>query len=164
LRRVNGQLGRYFSGNGDFLSFIVGADQPVDPNSGPVITQGTDCNLFENYDSSRAFILQDAGYPHFAAWLAEGAKPGFLRLNSLRRFIRHFIGRLGGSSAGSIAYALEDLLSGDISYNTCVLLCMGIDSSNGIMKLNRDGWLDLEWPQRQSHSLYNAILEEGKNF
>jgi cholesterol oxidase len=41
---------------------------------------------------------------------------------------------------------------------------MGIDRSNGVMKLANDGWLDLEWPRDDSRSLYEAIIEEGKHF
>jgi cholesterol oxidase len=60
LRRVNGPLGRYFSGNGDFLGFVLGTKNPADPNYGPVITQRIDFNLFEHFDRNRSFILEDA--------------------------------------------------------------------------------------------------------
>jgi cholesterol oxidase len=164
LRRVNGPLGRYFSGNGDFLGFVLGTKNPADPNYGPVITQRIDFNLFEHFDRNRSFILEDASYPSFFSWFVEGAKPGFLRLNSLWRTLRHVLARIRGRTTGPIGYAFEDLLTGDLSYNTCLLLCMGIDRSNGVMKLANDGWLDLEWPRDDSRSLYEAIIEEGKHF
>jgi cholesterol oxidase len=41
---------------------------------------------------------------------------------------------------------------------------MGIDKSNGVMTLNRDGWVDIDWPQQDSAALYAAILEAEKQF
>ena len=130
---------------------------PADPNYGPVITQAIDFNLFNDFAADHAFILEDASYPVFGAWFAEGAKPGFLHLDSVWRFLRHLIARLRGDTMGSIGYAFHDLLKGDISYHTCVLLYMGVDKSNGTMTL-RDGWLDLDWPQQDSQPLYRAIF------
>jgi cholesterol oxidase len=164
LPRIGGQLGRNFSGNGDFLGFVVCTRLPADPNYGPVITQRIDFNLFEGFDSDRAFILEDASYPAFGAWFVEGAKPGVFRLRSLWRTVRHWLARLRGHTMGPIGFALHDLLSGDLSYNTCVLLSMGVDRSNGLMTLGSDGWLDLDWPQSDSRPLYDAIIAAGKQF
>jgi cholesterol oxidase len=164
LPQISRQLGRNFSGNGDFLGFVGGARLPADPNYGPVITQLIDFNLFEAFDSDHAFMLQDASYPPLAAWFTEGAKPGFLRLNTLWHTLRHWIARLRGRTLGPIGYAFSDLLRGDLSYHTCVLLLMGIDRSNGVMTLNSEGWLELAWPMQDSRPLYDAINEAGKEF
>ena len=164
LSRVSSQLGQNFSGNGDFLGFVVGTHLPADPNYGPVITQKIDFNLFRGFDSDRAFILEDASYPAFGAWFVEGAKPGFLWLNSLWRAIRHWFARICGRTTGPIGYALHDLLTGDLSYHTCVLLSMGIDRCNGVMTLDRDGWLDLQWSTQDNRQLYDAIIAAGKQF
>jgi cholesterol oxidase len=164
LPRIGRALGRNFSGNGDFLGFVVGTEKPADPNHGPVITQRVDFNLFAGFDSDRAFILEDASYPAFAAWFVEGAKPGFLRLRSLWRTVRHWAARLRGRTLGPIGFALHDVLGGDLSYRTCVLLCMGFDRANGTMTLGRDGWLDVAWPQRDNRALYDAILAAGRQF
>jgi cholesterol oxidase len=164
LPKIGSRLGHYMSGNGDFLGIVAGTRQPADPNHGPVITQRIDHNLFQGFDPDRAFIMQDASYPAFAAWFVEGAKPGILRLRSLWRTIRHWWARLRGSSMGSIGFALSDLLDGDVSYNTCLLLSMGVDRSNGVMTLNRQGWLDIAWPTQDSRKLYDAIVAAGKEF
>jgi cholesterol oxidase len=164
LPRIGPALGHHFSGNGDFLSFVIGTRAPANPNYGPVITQRIDFNLFKNFARDHAFILEDASYPSFAAWFAAGAKPGILWLGPLWRAVRHWIARVGGATGGSIGYALHDLLGSDMSYNTCVLLCMGIDKSNGTMTLNDAGWLDLDWPTQDSRPLYDAIVEAGKRF
>jgi cholesterol oxidase len=165
LPRLSRRLGHSYSGNGDFLSFVVGTNKPADPTYGPVITQRTDFNLFDAFDPSRAFILEDASYPALAAWFTEGAKPGFLHLNSVMRIVRDFFRRfLRGESLGSVGTAFKELLSHDLSYHTAVLLCMGIDQSNGVMTLDRRGQLDVDWPQNDSRSLYEAMLQAGRSF
>ncbi len=165
LPRVSAQLGQRFSGNGDFLGFVIGTKQPAEPNYGPVITQGIDYNLLEHFDSERAFILEDASYPAFLAWFVEGIKPGVFRLGAIGRTIRAVFDRImGGTSTGSIGYALSDLLSGDLSYHTAVLLSMGIDKSNGTLTLDRNGCVDLDWPGQDSQQLYDAINAAGAAF
>jgi cholesterol oxidase len=165
LPQISRRLGDGYSGNGDFLSFVVQGDRPSNPNRGPVITQYTDFNLFAEFDRDRAFILEDAAYPAFAAWFVEGAKPGFLRLNGFWRLLRHTFGRwVRGATTGSLGYAFNDLLGGDLSQNTSVLLCMGIDRSNGSMSLDGDGRLRVDWPYRDSLPLYEAIIGAGRKF
>jgi cholesterol oxidase len=159
------RLGHSYSGNGDFLSFALECEPACEPNFGPVITQRTDYNLFQNFNRDHAFILEDASYGAILAWFAEGAKPSFLNLGSLHRFVRHLIARLTARrSFGSIGWALGDVLSGDVSFHTCVLLCMGLDKSNGVMTLDNDHHLTIDWPYRDSLPLYNAIRESCKQF
>jgi cholesterol oxidase len=166
LRRVSEQAGRQFSGNGDFLSFVLEGATAADPNYGPVITQRTDYNLFDRFDPERAFILEDASYPAFAAWFAEGAQPRFGWLGPLWHATRNMVGQLiHGRQAGRSAEAFGDLIGGaDRSYRTAVLLCMGLDRSNGRMFLGRDGHVDVDWPRDDSRSLYDAILDAGRKF
>lgn len=165
LPRISEKLGHSFSGNGDFISFVLGSKLLADPNYGPVITQRTDYNLFKDFDGDRAFMLQDAAYGDILAWFVEGAKPGLLRLEPFRRFFRDLYSRLTtGKSLGPLGWALDDLLSKDVSFRACVLLCMGIDKSNGVMTLDKDHQLSIHWPFRDSMSLYQAVLEAGKQF
>jgi len=164
LPRIGSALGKHFSGNGDFLAFVVGTKVPAEPNYGPVITQRTDFNLFKDFAPDHAFILEDASYATFGSWFVEAAKPGLLRLASFWRFLRHLRARLRGDTMGTIGFAFTDLLDDDLSYKSCVLLFMGIDKSNGTMTLGNSGWLDLDWPQSDSAALYDAILVAGKEF
>ena len=165
LPNINQNLGKYFSGNGDFLSFVIDGEKPTDPNYGPVITQGTDYNLFKNFNRNSAFILEDASYPNFAAWYSEGIKPGFSHIYAFLRTIKLFYERFkNGVITGRIGYAFNELLKGDLSYTTSVLLCMGIDKSNGEMELDDRGVLNLKWPYRESMPLYQAILDMGERF
>ena len=165
LPRISAKLGHSYSGNGDFLSFVVGTDRDANPNYGPVITQRVDYNLFEDFDPRRAFIVEDASYPNFASWFVEGAKPLSFRIPSLIRLMKHWFRRFAkGQSMGSAGWALGDLLSNDLSMNTAVLLCMGIDSSNGVMTLDKANTIHVDWPSHQSQDLYQAILGAGQKF
>lgn len=171
LPRLSSRLGQRFSGNGDFLSFVIGPEKPADglppanPNYGPVITQRTDFNLFEDFAKDRAFILEDASYPVFTSWFVEGVKPRWMNLYALGLWLRNAWGRwVKGTSPGSVGWALGDLLSGDLSWNTSVLLCMGIDRSNGVMSLDPQGSVTIDWPQQDSMPLYKAIVENCKQY
>lgn len=165
LPRLSTRLGHHFSGNGDFLSFVMGTDVPADPNYGPVITQRIDHNLFHDFDRSQAFILEDASYPSFGAWYVEGIKPGVTRLGAIWNTLKSTMERwLKGNTSGSVGYAFADLLGDDVSYNTAVLLCMGIDTGTGTLTLDKNGYVDIDWPQKDNMSLYDAILDTGKEF
>jgi len=165
LPNISDRLGQQFSPNGDFLGFVLAGKEESVPNYGPVITQRTDFNLLDDFDRDRAFVLEDAAYPAFLAWFTEGVKPGFLRLGALWRAIKSVFGRLrSGASLGSVGYALSDILSGDVSQNTSVLLCMGLDKANGVMRLDSNGHIEIHWPYRDSKLLYDAIVRAGNDF
>ena len=164
LPRIGPMLGRNFSGNGDFLGFVLGTKHAAEPNYGPAITQAIDFNLFNAFDRTHAFLLEDASYPALAAWFAEAAKPGFLHLGNIWRLLRHWIARMQGRTTGPIGFAFADLLKGDSSYHTSVLLFMGVDRSKGTMTLGSDGFLELDWPTADSYPLYEAMLRVGADF
>lgn len=171
LPRINGQLGRRFSGNGDFVSFATVGDKVADPNYGPVITQYTDFNLFKAHDPKRAFILEDASYPVFLAWFIEGMQPmlnpsGVVRkiwraIKWLWRRIRQML--LGGKWSGQVADLFHEILQGDLSYRSSVLLCMGLDQGDGVLSL-KEGRLDIQWSQKSSMPLYHGIVDCGRKF
>ncbi len=165
LPNINQNLGQHFSGNGDFLSFVIDGKKPADPNYGPVITQQIDYNLFNDFNRNQAFIVQDASFPNFASWYVEGLKPGLSQLNALLRTAKIIISRFfHGISTGRVGYAFNELLKGDASYTSIVLLCMGIDKGNGTIKLDDKGFLNIQWPYKDSMPLYRAILDVGKRF
>lgn len=165
LPRLNDNLGKRFSGNGDFLSFVVQGKQPSIPNYGPVITQRTDYNLFADFDRRRAFLLEDASYPAFAAWLVEGLRPSVSHFAAIGKAIRDGLRRLfSGASLGRVGFAMSDLLGGDMSYTSSVLLCMGLDNARGVARLSVAGYLEIDWPRKENMPLYEAILEAGERF
>jgi len=169
LPHLSACLGLRFSGNGDFLSFALDGKRKIDSTYGPVITQYTDHYLFEDFDRRRAFILQDASYPTQAGWAAAAIGPMMNPLQKLWRsctqvalylFDRAYPGRKS-SSVGSL---MHRLFSHDLSEYSAVLLCMGLDNADGVLRLSRDGYLDIDWPQKSNMPLYEAILALGKRF
>jgi cholesterol oxidase len=165
LPRLGPKLGTSFSGNGDFLSFVIEGKEPANPNYGPVITQRIDFNLFSEFDKDRAFVMEDASYPALLAWFVEGAEPRFMHLPAMWKAVVAVVRRwVTGRELGSVGYAIGDLLSGDMSYHTSVLLCMGVDKSNGVMSLDHSGCVKIDWPLTDSIRLYEAILDAGRRF
>ena len=164
LPNISSKLGESFSGNGDFLSFVIKGKEESNPNYGPVITQAIDFNLYKNPDPKRAFVLEDASYPAFASWAVTGAPTPSLwkSIKSVVRDIWYKITR-GGSAYGRSGYIFNDMLSNDLSQNSSVLLFMGVDNSNGKMYL-KDGELNINWTQEESMPLYDKILEVSKRF
>ncbi len=168
LPKLSQQLGKWFSGNGDFLSFVPMGERQADPNYGPVITQYTDYNLFANFSKSQGFVFEDASYPVFLAWLIEGVFPVDLP-RKLLRLTKQFWGWLvnlltSGSWANSLGHTVHEMLAGDLSSKSAVLLCMGLDKGDGTLTLNSKNRIDLDWPQDTSMPVYQAILDAGKRF
>lgn len=165
LPRLNQHLGQRFSGNGDFLAVTLDGRRPADSNYGPVITQRIDFNLFKNFDPDRAFILEDASLPSFAGWFVQGVEPRAMHLTALRRTVRDWWARwVSGVSPGTVGWAFEDLMTGDVSYRSCGLLCMGVDRSNGVLSLDNDGRTTIAWPYQDNEPLYDAIVQACKSF
>ena len=164
LPRISDRVGQQFSGNGDFLAFVLdGFDGR--PNYGPTITQRTDFNLYQEFARDRAFILEDASYAAFLAWFAEGVRPRWMWIRPIVHLARRVIASLiSGKSPGTIGFAFADLLKHSTSAESAVLLLMGVDSSNGVMGLDGGGRLKIDWPRRDNRRLYDAILDAGKEF
>ncbi len=158
LPRLPAALGASFSGNGDFLVGVVGIDKPTDPTRGPVITQFTDHGLFED-PVADGFVVEDAGYPALLAWFVEGAKPEVLKVRAVGEAARRFVDRaLRGRSGGVVSANFASLLRHGLTEGSAVLLCMGLDSASGTLRLDRRGHLDGTWPRRANRDLYRSIL------
>jgi cholesterol oxidase len=86
-------------------------------------------------------------------------------LGNIGRAIRHVFTRLlGGASLGRLGFVFTDLFKKDMAYRSAVLLCMGLDKGNGVMRLDDNGFIEVDWPYRENMGLYNAILKAAKDF
>ena len=172
LPRISLQLGKRFSGNGDFVAIVNSSERALDSNYGPVITRFTDFNLqAQPQDGQPSYLLEDAGYPAFAAWYVEGLRPLtslsylFGKLMRLEKIAwrRWLAGLWPGKRRGSVVDYLQAMLQGDLSYRSSVLLFMGLDAGDGEVSLHQ-GALTLRWPQSTSMPLYTAILDCANRF
>jgi cholesterol oxidase len=169
LPRISEQLGRRFSGNGDFLCFAIDGEREINSTYGPVITQYTDHHLFEKFDRDRAFLLEDASYPTQVAWATAALGP---MLNPVQRvwqvcrqvFLYALERTYPGRRQSSVGYLMQKLFAHDLSQYSAVLLCMGLDKADGRLRLNSSGWLDIDWPQQSNMRLYDAMLDLGRRF
>jgi cholesterol oxidase len=138
LPGLSPRLGRGFSGNGDMLMFLRGADRYLDPATGPVITAMGRVPDAES-PSGRGFLIQDAGAPAFSEWLWHVAElPG-----DLRRALRRRSGAEVFGTARSSAAMMP-------------LLGMGRDVPGGRMEL-RGGRLQLRWRGQASRAYFEGL-------
>ena len=165
LPRVSRRLGENFSGNGDFLSLALRSEVEVEANYGPVITQYTDYNLYQDFDRKRAFLVEDAAYPSIVAWFMEGFRPGLSRIPAILHAALDFMKRWTmGRNTGRMGGAIRSILGQTTTDRMVVFLDMGVDESDGGMELGDDHRLRLKWPYRNSMSVYKAMLEAGVTF
>jgi cholesterol oxidase len=136
--RLSRRLGHGFSGNGDLLMFLRGADRYLDPATGPVITAMARVSDPES-PSGRGFVIQDAGAPAFSEWLWHAAElPG-----DLARAVR----RRSGSELFGTARSSAAMMP---------LLGMGRDVAGGRMELRGDR-LQLRWRGQASRAYFEGL-------
>ncbi|OWW20471.1 GMC family oxidoreductase N-terminal domain-containing protein [Noviherbaspirillum denitrificans] len=169
LPRISQRLGKQFSGNGDFLAFAVDGKKEVNSTYGPVITQYTDHHLYKDLDRKQAFLLQDASYPTQVGWataaLGPVMNPFDMIWTTCKQVLAYAFDKFyPGRKRSSVGYMMQKLFSHDLSEYSAVLLCMGLDNAKGVLSLNKDGYLDIDWPQESNSSLYDAIINLGERF
>ncbi len=162
-------LGTRFSGNGDLLTFALGArtatgaDGPrlIDGSHGPVIT--TSVRVPDETDGApagqRGYYIQEAGFPEFANWLIETAQVtrSARRAATLaREIMRH---RLRGRNESTISAEVAGLVGqGRLGASSIPLLGMGRDVPDGRVVL-RDGEIDVDWSIETSKRYFAAVRE-----
>src|SRR6266536_93804 len=112
-------LGSRFSGNGDFLSFVLrarsraGGEQVpriLDPNFGPVITSAVRIPDYADGGRQRGLYVEDAGYPQFARWMIDDNAVA-LAARVLRFTLRRAWARFTRTAKSSVGSQLSSALS-----------------------------------------------------
>ncbi|MGH9674302.1 MAG: GMC family oxidoreductase N-terminal domain-containing protein, partial [Bryobacteraceae bacterium] len=141
-------LGTKWCGNGDFLAFALGCDNPIYPTTGPVITSAV--RFFHgSYPDGfpHGLWVEDAGYPNFAAWyLTALTSTADSMFNAMRGAVRYAEGFLGQREV-NVGDDLSALLFHEsrVVSKTMIFLCMGRDRSTGVMTLRPRGDRPLTW-------------------
>lgn len=131
LTELRPQLGKRFSGNGDFLlGATVDANRDVDPGQGPTITAGVDCST----DKYQIYI-EDLGYPNPFMWLLNAVIPNKERsLDALTLAMRYLAVDRGQSTEHpSLGAHAALVLKGGVTSRCLPYLGMGMDASDGVL-------------------------------
>lgn len=161
-------LGTRFCGNGDLLGLLlysrrgsaVKGDRPLEGSRGPVITSAI--RVSDELDgpgsTGRGFYIQDAGYPGFVDWLVETSQlPGAAR-RAMRLGIDRVLSQLRGGPRSNISRELAALLGpGSLSNRSLPLLGMGRDVPDGVMRLNKGGYLHIDWTTKTSKRYFQRV-------
>lgn len=161
-------LGSRFSGNGDLLTFCMGAKAEgptggmrlIDGSYGPVIT--TAMRVPDGLDEGgrrRGYYVQEAGFPDFANWLIETAAvtSSLQRAVTVARDLIRY--RYGKRYESTISAEIARLVGqGKLGSSALPLLGMGRDIADGRIVL-RDGELDVNWTAETSIDYFSAMRE-----
>jgi cholesterol oxidase len=164
LRLNNPALGSRFCGNGDLLGFILNAGRYLDSTNGPVITSYARYPDRADTGSRDDFgmYVEDAGYPVFAAWLAEVAASAGLGRRLVGASAKRMWARWAGRRRSSLSGDLSRILGhADLTGHSLPLLGMGRDIPDGTLYL-RDGLggsvLDTTWTTRTSMNYFDTMV------
>jgi cholesterol oxidase len=159
-------LGTRYCGNGDLLGFWFDSDRPVQGSRGPVITSYV--RYPDRVDTGQladhGMYLEDAGYPQFAAWLAELSEAGsqFRRLAEL--VVRRGYARLTGRRQTKLGLDISTVLGkAAVTENALPILGMGRDIPDGTLYLRDnpsggDPVLDTTWTIRTSQHYFDRMV------
>jgi cholesterol oxidase len=151
LPKLSDQLGKGYSGNGDFLAFAFNTNQPFKPAEGPTITTGI---VYSREDGGipHWFIFEEGGYPKEIGALLQILNPrrGLMReteiltLDTIHELFR---------SQGSGKLGLPD----PDAARTAIFLAMGRDLSNGAIELHPvSHQLKVVWNTASNLPLYDT--------
>lgn len=166
--------GRRFSGNGDYLAFVLKCrDESVSPPSprvvdaafGPVITSTIRIPDEQDGGDGPGFYVQDAGYPEFINWIVETAQTPSVLARGAAFVAKRLAAWLHRDPRTNIAGQLRGLLGlCEVSAGSMPLLCMGRDRAEGRAFL-REGdipgqvFLELDWPEKKSREYFRRVVE-----
>lgn len=166
LPAIGRALGTRFSGNGDLITFCLGAaattesghTRVFDAAYGPVITTAIRRpDGLDGEGQGRGYYVQEAGFPEFTNWLIETAQitSSMRRAASVvSRIVAH---RLANRNESTISGEVARLVGqGRLTSSSLPLLGMGRDTPDGRITLT-DGELDVEWTTATSKAYFEAM-------
>ncbi|MFC4562343.1 GMC oxidoreductase [Nocardiopsis mangrovi] len=137
LPDISRELGRGFSGNGDFLTLAELRGEQPDMTTGPTITTNTVLDVAEGHRSVW-YQVQDGAFPPPLNTLFDTLLPA----RNARHWWRRRVRRTGAGQ-------------------TFAVLAMGRDSGNGTLRLDRAGDATLTWNNKWQAHLYRSQVRVG---
>ncbi len=157
LPRLSPQLGKRFSGNGDFLFAGTHYDRRiVEPGRGPSITSGVGFNK----NNQQYVFIEDLGYPDPFIWYFNHAIPTWGRFKRATRQLKHYLGEALGTRHN---FQMEDLMEGGFMTNFLPYLGMGTDASDGWFTLDSHGRIRLHWSVRNSLPMFKDMIRHMRD-
>ncbi|WP_137843560.1 GMC family oxidoreductase [Microbacterium sp. 2FI] len=161
-------VGSRFSGNGDLMTFCLGAEartesgqvRLIDPAYGPVITTAIrQPDGVDQEGAGRGFYVQEAGFPEFTSWLIETAQIT-ASVHRAASVVKQLIAyRMKERNESTISAEIAKLVGqGRLTSSSLPLLGMGRDTPDGRITL-ADGELDVEWTTATSEEYFSAMRE-----
>lgn len=156
LPKLSEKLGQYFSGNGDFGGVATHTDKVVNLAVGPTITGMIDYSRGEN---GQRFIVEEGGFPDMLRAHLRAMFPDYGLGRKLVQKILEKVKTVMGLDRGArqTFFELLNLLEFKTDHHMLMFLVMGLDAADGIMKINEEGFLNIEWKPENSLPLYQEI-------
>lgn len=156
LPLLSDKLGQYFSGNGDFGGMATYTDMVVNFAVGPTITGMIDYSKGRN---GQRFIVEEGGFPDILRSHLREMFPDYGFSWKLFQKILEKVKTVMGLDRGmrQTFSELLNLLEFKSDHRMLMFLVMGLDAADGIMKINEEGFLDIEWNPKNSLPLYQEI-------
>ena len=154
LPALSPALGEGFSGNGDYL--LAGTlynDKIIDPSSGPSITAGA------GFASEGQYIyIEDLGFPDPLLWYINGTIPTRRRWRQTVLFTwNYLLSSLGLSDKTCMDVEIDRLFRGGATTRFLPYLGMGTDAANGVLTLDRDNCIVVNWSHAESRRMFDQM-------
>jgi cholesterol oxidase len=154
LPTLSSVLGTGFSGNGDFLlAGTLYPDKAIDPGSGPSITAAVSFA-----EKGQQICIEDLGFPEPLLWYINGSTPTLTRIRQSLLFAWHYLrSSLGLSHKSIMDLEIDRLFRGGITTNFLPYLGMGTDASDGVLTLDADNRISVQWNPDPSMHMFRLM-------
>lgn len=167
LPHISKALGTRFCGNGDLLTFLVDATRQegekrlpriVDGSHGPVITSYMRVPDSVDGGTGRGYYVEDAGYPAWLDWMVESTTLPHTISRAARFALRRLMAKLTRKPVSDIGAELGYLLGACTrSSGSMPMLGMGRDVPDGVMKVRKGRYLDVDWTIKTSEDYFGRV-------
>jgi cholesterol oxidase len=155
LPDLSDKLGSYFSGNGDFGAVGFETNRLVNPMNGPTITAMID---YRDKLDAHGFIIEDGGFPDILRRHLRNMSGRFASARSLLHALKSFFNRGGKEGfAGGLFTQLLDQLDFMAIRDALPYLAMGIDAADGVMSIDEEGSLRIDWANTNSMAFFREL-------
>jgi cholesterol oxidase len=152
LPHLSDRLGTCFSGNGDFGAMATRTSRDTAPMVGPTITALLD---YSGELDGHGFLVEDGGLPDVLRAHLRRLPGG---LGYWRRVVRAAKELVGRGAERKLVEGFFDWLDFETVRDALPLLVMGHDAADGVMTIDAEGELTIDWQHAKSWP-YLRILE-----